>query len=95
MNIKLDIDATPEELRRFFGLPDVHPLQEELMQKVREKMVAGIDGFDPMTLMKPFLPEHLQSLEALQRQFWQGLVKQPGAGAASSGGKDAKDSNKK
>ena len=91
MNIKLDIDATPEELRRFFGLPDVHPLQEELMQKVREKMVAGIDGFDPMTLMKPFLPEHLQSLEALQRQFWQGLVKQPGASAPKTGDKNSKD----
>ena len=53
MNIKLDIDATPEELRRFFGLPDVQPLQEAMMEKVRENMTAGMDGFDPMALMKP------------------------------------------
>ena len=74
MNIKLDIETSPEELRRFFGLPDVGPLQQEMLDKVREKMMAGIDGFDPVTLMKPFLPEHMQSLEALQRQFWQGLA---------------------
>ncbi len=92
MNIKFDVDATPDELRRFFGLPDVHPLQEEMLQKIREKMLAGIDGFDPVTLMKPFLPEHLQSLDALQRQFWQGLA----ASAATSTRKtsDGKTENK-
>ena len=74
MNIKFDVDATPEELRTFFGLPDVQPLQQEMLNKVRENMLAGMDGFDPMTLMKPFLPEHMQSLEAMQRQFWQGLA---------------------
>jgi len=74
MNIKFDVEATPEELRRFFGLPDVHPLQQEMLDKIREKMLAGMDGFDPATLMKPFLPESMQSLEALQRQFWEGLA---------------------
>ena len=64
MNIKFDVDATPEELRRFFGLPDVHPLQQEMLDKIREKMLAGMDGFDPATLMKPFLPESMHSLEA-------------------------------
>ena len=94
MNIKFDVDATPEELRRFFGLPDVHPLQQEMLEKVREKMMAGIDGFDPATLMKPFLPEHLQSLEALQRQFWQGLAT-TGSTAGGSKSGESKSKNKK
>lgn len=85
MNIKLDVDATPEELRRFFGLPDLHPLQQEMLEKVREKMMSGMDGFDPVTLMKPFLPEHMQSLEALQRQFWQGLANASTAGKPAEG----------
>jgi hypothetical protein len=88
MNIKFDVEATPEELRKFFGLPDVQPLQQEMLEKVREKMLAGMDGFDPVTLMKPFLPEHMQSLEALQRQFWQGLA--TSAGTATSGGDKGK-----
>jgi hypothetical protein len=29
MKIKLDIDCTPEEMRAFFGLPDVKPMQEK------------------------------------------------------------------
>ncbi len=87
MNIKFDVDATPEELRRFFGLPDVHPLQQEMLDKIREKMLAGMDGFDPATLMKPFLPESMHSLEALQRQFWQGLAQS--ATMATSAGKKA------
>jgi microcystin-dependent protein len=82
-------------LRRFFGLPDVHPLQQEMLDKIREKMLAGMDGFDPATLMKPFLPESMHSLEALQRQFWQGLAQS--ATMATSAGKkaaEAKTGNK-
>jgi hypothetical protein len=78
MKIHFDVDATPQELRTFFGLPDVQPLQEEMMAKLREKMLAGVDGFDPAALLKPFLPEHLRSLEAMQRAYWE----------AFSGGKD-------
>jgi hypothetical protein len=89
MNIKFDVDATPEELRRFIGLPDVHPLQQEMLDKIREKMLAGMDGYDPATLMKPLLPESMQSLEALQRQFWQGLAQS--ATMATSAGKKASE----
>ncbi len=71
MNIKLDIDVTPQELRQFFGLPNIEPLQDELIAKIRENMLVGIEGFDPLTLMKPFLPEGLRSMEALQKAFWQ------------------------
>jgi hypothetical protein len=88
MNIKLDIDATPEELRRFFGLPDLQPLQQEMLEKVREKMLAGMEGYDPVTLMKPFLPENMQSLEALQRQFWQGLASAAAKADKPAAGKD-------
>jgi hypothetical protein len=90
MNIKLDLDASPEELRRFFGLPDLQPLQQEMLEKVREKMLAGIEGYDPLSLMKPFLPEHMQSLEALQRQFWQGLT----SASSATGDKPATDKGK-
>jgi len=70
MKIKLDIDATPQELRTFFGLPDVTPLQNEIMENLREKMIAGTEGYDPLTLLRPFLPESLQSLESVQKMFW-------------------------
>ncbi len=71
MKIKFDIEATPQELRSFFGLPDVEPLQQEMMNIVRRNMSAGMEGFDPVALLKPWLPPHLHSLEGLQKSFWQ------------------------
>jgi hypothetical protein len=71
MKIRFDIDATPQELRAFLGLPDVQPLQEELMQAVRDKMMAGVDAADMTRFMRPLLPEHLQNLESLQKYFWE------------------------
>ena len=73
MKIKIEIDTTPEDLRRFFGLPDVDELQQEMLESIREKMHEGVEGYDPFTLMRPFLPDNLQSLEALQKAFWSHL----------------------
>ncbi|MDH3692965.1 MAG: DUF6489 family protein [Gammaproteobacteria bacterium] len=70
MKIKVEIDATPEEMRRFFGMPDVQDLQEDLLGNIREKMKAGVEGYDPFSLLKPFLPENLRSMDAMQKAFW-------------------------
>ncbi|RYU58377.1 hypothetical protein EWI61_10895 [Methylolobus aquaticus] len=70
MHIKLDIDVTPQELRTFFGLPDVEPLQQEMLEILRRQMASGAEGFDPMVLMRPWLPPHLQSMEGLYG-LWQ------------------------
>ena len=74
MKIKIEVDTTPEELRRFFGLPDVSELQSDMLSAIRDKMRDGAEGYDPFTLMRPFLPENLQSLETLQRAFWDNQV---------------------
>ncbi len=36
MKITVDVDITPEELRRFLGLPNVEKLQEELLENAGE-----------------------------------------------------------
>jgi len=79
MKIKLDIEATPQELRSFFGLPDIEPLQNEMLELIRRNMSAGIEGYDPMTLMKPFLPEHMQAFTTLQKNFWNTMMQQAAA----------------
>lgn len=45
MQIKIEIDVKPEELRRFLGLPDVAGLQEDLVNFLRDKL--GAETFDP------------------------------------------------
>ena len=83
MQIKITVDATPEEVRRFFGLPDVAPLQEEMIERIKEKMKAGDQGFDPLTLMQAFLVPNMSNLEAMQKAFWESF-------AAASGKKPSK-----
>lgn len=83
MQIKITVDATPEEIRRFFGLPDVGPLQEEMLERVREKMKAGEAGFDPLALMQPYLAPNMSSLEAMQKAFWESF-------SSASGGESSK-----
>jgi hypothetical protein len=74
MKITFDIEATPQELRSFFGLPDVEPLQSEMLEIIRKNMSAGTAGFDPLTVMKPFLPEQMQSIGGLQKAMWQTIM---------------------
>jgi len=86
MKIKVDVEVSPQELRTFFGLPDVEPLQQEMLDIVRRNMTSGMAGFDPTALMKPWLPQHLQSLEAFQR-LWQDFQR----GQGSQGGTQTSD----
>jgi hypothetical protein len=80
MKVHLEIDATPEELRRFFGLPDVGALQKELIEEIRRNMKAGVEGYDPFRLMAPLLPEHMRSMEAFQKAFWNASTGKTGSG---------------
>lgn len=71
MKVNVEVDATPEELRRFMGWPDVQPFHDEMLKTLRERMQAGTDGYDPVTLLQPFMPAQFQNMESLQRAFWE------------------------
>jgi hypothetical protein len=86
MKIKFDIDITPQELRTFLGLPDVEPLQQEMMEKLRENMAKGMEMYDPAKLLQPLLPEHLRNFEALQKGFWEAFLKKAPTGDSDPGG---------
>jgi hypothetical protein len=70
MKISFDIDCTPEELRGFFGLPDVKPMQEQLLKEVEERLHAGLKALDPEALLKTWLPAGLKGFEQLQEMFF-------------------------
>lgn len=65
MQIRIEIDVKPEELRRFLGLPDVAGLQEDLIAFLREKMGAAGE-FDPAAFVKGNL-DTLRKSHAWQR----------------------------
>lgn len=47
MQIKVEIDVKPEELRRFLGLPDVAGLQEDIVAFLRDKMGQASENLSP------------------------------------------------
>ena len=69
MKIRLDIDCTPDELRGFFGMPDVKPMQEQLLKEVEERMRANLKALDAETMLKTWLPAGLKGFEQLQEMF--------------------------
>lgn len=86
MKVSVDVDATPEELRRFFGLPDLSPLNEEVVATLRERMHEGAEGYDPFTLMGAGAP----AMETFQKMFWNAWSSGQGKGQTDedNGGKD-------
>ena len=69
MKISLDIDCTPDELRDFFGMPDVKPMQEQLIKEVEERIRANLKSLDPETLLKTWMPAGIKGFEQLQEMF--------------------------
>jgi hypothetical protein len=70
MKFKFDIDCTPDELRGFFGLPEVKPMQDRLMTELEEKMRVTLKALDPETMLKIWLPARLKGFEQLQEMFF-------------------------
>jgi NOL1/NOP2/fmu family ribosome biogenesis protein len=73
MKIKLDIECTPEEARKFFGLPDVEPMQKVLMDQLQAKMSENIAGLDAENMMKTWLPASMKGLDQMQNMFWSAM----------------------
>ncbi len=69
MKISVDIDITPEEVRKLFGLPDIEVFQRQMMEDIRARMAAGVEGYDPLQLFQPYLAGTRASWD-----FFQGML---------------------
>jgi len=73
MKISIDVDCTPEEARRFIGLPDLQPMQEAVLKAMQERLVANVQGMDPEGLLKTWTTlgtsMGMQGFDQLQK-YW-------------------------
>jgi hypothetical protein len=69
MNFKIDIDITPEEMRKLLGLPDVEAFQQQMLDDIRKRMTEGVEGYDPLKLFQPYISGTLASWDMLQKIF--------------------------
>ncbi|MEP7160329.1 MAG: DUF6489 family protein [Dermatophilaceae bacterium] len=52
MKINVGVDCTPQEMRAFFGLPDLEPMQTAVMDELQRQMMSSINQLSPTTMMK-------------------------------------------
>src|ERR1700688_4085991 len=76
MKISLDIDCTPDELRGFFGMPEIQPMQERLLKEVEERMRANLIALDPEAMLKTWLPAGLKGFEQMQEMFFSQMARE-------------------
>ncbi|MCG8426359.1 MAG: DUF6489 family protein [Chromatiales bacterium] len=67
MKVNISIDMTPEEFRKLMGWPDVQELNNEIIEKMREQMAAGAEGYDPLSLMQPYINQSFESMGGFQK----------------------------
>lgn len=70
MKIHFDIECTPEEARKFLGLPDVAPMQEAMMKELEDTLRENMRSMDAETMLKTWLPATIQGWGEVQNMFW-------------------------
>jgi len=55
MKMTIEVDCTPEEARRFMGLPDVSALNEHLVDEMKSRIDANMAMISPDELVKNWM----------------------------------------
>lgn len=92
MKINIEVDCTPEEARRLFGLPDLAPLHAIYLNRVEKLMDKGITPDMVESMVKNWVPmgeAGMGLVQSLLGQFGGGLL----GGAKKSEEGDVKPSS--
>jgi hypothetical protein len=81
MNVKIEIDCTPVEARAFLGLPDIEPLNRQLVEEMGRRMEANIAALQPEELMRTWTAFGLQAQDQF-RKMMAAAVSSSGSGKA-------------
>lgn len=83
MKMTIEVDCTPEEARRFMGLPDVSALNEALVAEMQSRMSANLQALSPDELMKNWMSFGAGAQEQFRKLMEAGLSAASGAGKAT------------
>ncbi|GMA40575.1 DUF6489 family protein [Mobilicoccus caccae] len=87
MKISVEIDCTPAEMRAFFGLPDVEPMQQAVMSEMERQLVGAMDQFSPASLMRDWFAPMTATQQAFLNAFTRpSATGETGEGSQSSSG---------
>ncbi len=77
MKVTIEIDCTPEEARAFLGMPDIRPMQDEIMAGLKARMAEAAARFDPETMLKEWMGTSGDSMNQMMK-MWRQMTEKPG-----------------
>jgi hypothetical protein len=64
MKFTVNVECSPEEARRFMGLPDVTPINDKLVEEMGKRMEANLKLMSPDTMMGAWMSVGTQAQDA-------------------------------
>ncbi len=71
MNVTVNVDCTPEEARRFLGLPDLSPVHQAYVEKLQRAVSDGVTSDMVSEMMKTWGPMTESSMAMWRQMFEQ------------------------
>ncbi len=66
MKVNVEFEMTPEEMRRLLGLPDVAPVNDMIVERLRDQVEKSLDGTLLRNMMQSIVKGGTQGIEAYQ-----------------------------
>jgi hypothetical protein len=85
MKFNVEIECTPEEARRFLGLPDVQPMQAALMADLQARLQDAARALEPEALWKMWMPSASEGMAQFGK-LWSRFGIAPGGGSDPKSG---------
>ncbi len=73
MKMTIEVDCTPEEARRFLGLPDVSALNEHLVAEMGKRVDSNMQLLSPEEFMKNWMSFGTGAQEQFRKMMEMGL----------------------
>jgi hypothetical protein len=73
MKMTIEVDCSPEEARRFLGLPDVTPLNEHIVREMQSKISANMSLLSADELLKNWMAFGAGAQEQFRKLMEAGL----------------------
>jgi hypothetical protein len=77
MKVSVDVDCTPEEARRFLGLPDLTPVHQAYVEKMHKAVSEGVTPETFGDMMKAWGPMNEAGMN-----LWRQMLDQMGGKSA-------------
>ncbi|HVY86301.1 MAG TPA: DUF6489 family protein [Caulobacterales bacterium] len=74
MKFTVNVECSPEEARRFIGLPDVTPLNEKLVEEMTTRMEKNLALLSPDTMLSSWMSVGTQAQDAFLKLMTSGTT---------------------